>query len=94
LIDKKKVDLLKVRAFLLEKARSWFDNNGYIEVQAPILVPAALEESPNSLEVKYYDKKAYSAKGFLPYGKIFADKLGKVYTITPSLEKNNRVKGI
>ena len=86
MIDKKTVDLLKVRAFLLKKARSWFDNNGYIEVQAPILVPA-LGESPNSFEVKYYDKRAYLTKGFLPYGKVFANKLGKVYTVTPSFRK-------
>ncbi len=86
MIDKKTVDLLKVRAFLLKKVRSWFDNNGYIEVQAPILVPA-LGESPNSFEVKYYDKRAYLTKGFLPYGRVFAGKLEKVYTITPSFRK-------
>ncbi len=91
MIDKKTVDLLKVRAFLLKKARSWFDNNGYIEVQAPILVPA-LGESSNSFEVKYYDKRAYLAKGFLPYGKVFADKLGKVYTVAPSFRKEQPSK--
>jgi len=32
LIDKKTIDLLKLRAFLLKKARSWLDNNGYLEV--------------------------------------------------------------
>ena len=89
MIDKKTSIVLKVRAFLLKQARSWFDDNGYLEVQSPILVPA-LGESPTSFEVKYYDQRAYLAKGFLPYGKVFADKLGRVYTVTPSFRKEQQ----
>jgi asparaginyl-tRNA synthetase len=32
------------------------------------------------------------AKGFLPYGQVFADKLGKVYTVTPSFRKEQTSK--
>lgn len=90
-MDNRTVDLLKVRAFLLKKARNWFDNAGYVEVQAPILVPG-LGESTNSFEVKYFDKRAYLTKGFLPYGMVFAGKLGKVYTTTPSFRKEHPSK--
>jgi asparaginyl-tRNA synthetase len=85
-MDKRTIDLLKVRAFIQKKAREWFDDFGFIEVQGPILIPA-LSESPNSLEVKYFEKKAYLTKGFLPYGMGFANSLGKVYTIAPGFRK-------
>ncbi|MGA3291426.1 MAG: hypothetical protein ABSD42_14455 [Candidatus Bathyarchaeia archaeon] len=38
-MDKRKY-LLKLKSFLLKKARSWFEDNGYVEVQGPMLVPA------------------------------------------------------
>ena len=47
----------------------------------------ALDESPSSLEVKYFDKRAYLTKGFLPYGVFFANGLGKVYTVMPAFRK-------
>ncbi len=78
--------MLKVRHFLLKKVRSWFEDEGYLEVQAPILIPA-LGKWANSFEVKYFDNKAYLSNGFLPYGLILAHKLKKVYTITPSFRK-------
>jgi asparaginyl-tRNA synthetase len=86
MIADRTVQVLKVRALLLQKARRWFENNGYTEVQAPILTPAQ-SKSPNAFRLKYYSKNAYLTKGFLPYGKALAEKLGKVYTIAPSLRK-------
>ena len=83
MINEKTANVLKVRAFVLKKARSWFEDNNYVEVQAPILIPA-LSRSSTSFRLKYYDRSAYLTKGFLPYGRAFAEKLGKVYTITPS----------
>lgn len=56
-MDKKTVDLLRLRAFLLKKTRSWFEENYYTEVQGPILVPS-FAKSSNSFEVKYFGKKA------------------------------------
>ncbi|MCW4030133.1 MAG: hypothetical protein NWE92_10870 [Candidatus Bathyarchaeota archaeon] len=81
-MDLNTINLVKVRAFLLTQARDWFKNNGYLEVQSPIIVPA-LTQSSNSFEVKYYDKGARLTKGFLPYGLAFSGALGNVYTLTP-----------
>jgi len=86
MINERVAQVLRVRAFLLKKARSWFDNNGYIEAQGPILVPLHAKSS-NSFLVKYYDEKACLSEGFLPYGRSFAHKLGKVYSITPSFRQ-------
>ena len=86
MINERTAYLLRIRAFLLKKARSWFDNNGYTEAQGPILVPSNAKSS-NSFTFKYYNKKACLSEGFLPYGWSFADKLGKVYCITPSFRQ-------
>jgi asparaginyl-tRNA synthetase len=86
MINERIAHLLRIRAFLLKKARSWFDSNGYIEAQGPILVPSHAKSS-NSFSVKCYDKNACLSEGFLPYGRSFADKFGKVYSITPSFRQ-------
>jgi asparaginyl-tRNA synthetase len=75
--------MLKIRAFVLKKARDWLDKNNYIEVQPPILIPA-LNESSNSLNISNLSKRMFLAKGSLPYGKTFADALERVYTIMPA----------
>lgn len=86
MISEKTACVLKVRDFLLKRARSWFEDNGYFEVQTPILTPA-LGKRAGSFEVKYFDGKAYLSNGFLPYGLILTHKLKKVYTITPSFRE-------
>ncbi len=86
LLTQQTVNLLKVRAFILKKAREYLDKQGFFEVQGPILVPVSAGSS-NSFEVKYYDSKVCLTKGLLPYGKIFAESLGKVYSISPSFRK-------
>lgn len=88
LISKQTIRAIKIRAFLLNKARGWLNDKGYIEVQGPVLIPS-FGKSPNAIEVKYFDKKAYLAKGFLPYGAAFAESLEKVYTIMPAFRKES-----
>jgi asparaginyl-tRNA synthetase len=91
MINERTAHLLRIRAFLLKKARSWFDNNGYIEAQGPILVPPHAKSS-TSFSVNYYDKNSYLSQGFLPYGRSFADKLGKVYSVTPGFRQEQPTK--
>jgi len=80
--DERKSAVMKVRAKILEAARSWFKRHGYLEVHGPILIPAFGELSSN-LEVKYFDGRAYLMGGLYPYTEVFAANLGKVYTISP-----------
>jgi len=53
---------IKIRAKILDAARSWFRRHNYVEVQGPILVPA-IGDWPSYFEVKYFDRKAYLAQG-------------------------------
>ena len=82
-LSEKNVAVTKIRAKTLNAARSWFNKNGYTEVHAPSIIPAA-GDWPNHFEVKYFDKKAYLATGLQPFANAFAASFGKVYTIAPA----------
>jgi asparaginyl-tRNA synthetase len=83
MLDEKAVKVIKIRARLLDIARSWFNQNNYIEVQGPTIIPA-VGDWPGSFEIKYFDRKAYLAQGLQPYAAAFLAKLEKIYTIAPT----------
>jgi asparaginyl-tRNA synthetase len=78
-----KLAIIKIRAKLLHAARCWFNQNDYVEVHGPTIIPA-VGDWPSSFEVKYFDKKAYLAQGLQPYANVFVASLGKIYTIEPA----------
>jgi asparaginyl-tRNA synthetase len=75
--------IIRVRAKVLEAARSWFSRHDFVEVQGPVLVPA-FGDRPGSFLVNYFDKKAYLCQGLQPYSEAFVEMFGKIYTIAPS----------
>ncbi|MCW4014766.1 MAG: asparagine--tRNA ligase [Candidatus Bathyarchaeota archaeon] len=81
--DQRKRAVLKVRAKVLNSARSWFNDQGFTEVQGPTIIPATGEWS-GYFEVKYFEKKAFLAQGLQPYADVFVAHLGKIYTIAPA----------
>jgi asparaginyl-tRNA synthetase len=81
--NEKNIAIMKIRAKLLTAARSWLNQNDYIEVHGPTMIPASGDWS-GYFEVKYFDKKAYLAQGLQPYANAFVASLGKVYTIAPT----------
>jgi asparaginyl-tRNA synthetase len=83
LLNEKTVVILKIRAMLLHAARCWFNQNDYVEVQGPTIIPA-VGDWRSSFEVKYFDRKAYLAQGLQPYANAFVASLGKIYTIAPT----------
>ncbi len=83
MFNEKALAVIKIRAKLLHAARCWLNQNGYIEVHGPTILPAVGDWS-GSFEVKYFDKKAYLAQGLQPYANAFVASLGKIYTIAPT----------
>lgn len=75
--------ILKIRAKMLDAARSWLNEQGFIEVQGPILLPA-VEERPRSFQVNYFGKSAYLSGGLQPYSDVFTEMFEKVYTVAPT----------
>jgi len=83
MFSEKKIAVLRVRALIIDAARCWLNQNGYVEVQGPIILPA-IGDQPASFEVKYFDKKGYLTQGLQPYAHSFVSNLGKVFTIAPA----------
>jgi asparaginyl-tRNA synthetase len=82
--SKKMNRILRIRAKVLEAAREWFKENGFLEVQVPIIVGAACEGGSTLFEVKYFDSKAYLTQSWQLYGEAMIFGFGKCYTIAPS----------
>ncbi len=75
--------VLKIRAKVLDAARTWLNQQGFVEVQGPVLLPA-VGERPNSFKVNYFDQSAYLAGGLQPYSDIFLEMFEKAYTVAPT----------
>lgn len=82
--SRKMQTILRLRAFLIEEARSWLKDHGYLEVQVPTLVSAAVEGGSTLFEVKYFDEKAYLTQSWQLYAEAMIASLGKIYTLAPS----------
>jgi asparaginyl-tRNA synthetase len=82
--SKKMQTILRVRAVIIEEARSWLKEHGYLEVQVPTLVSAAVEGGSTLFEVKYFDQKAYLTQSWQLYAEAMIASLGKIYTLAPS----------
>jgi asparaginyl-tRNA synthetase len=82
--SKKMQTILRVRALVIEESRRWLKEHGYLEVQVPILVSAAVEGGSTLFEVKYFDEKAYLTQSWQLYAEAMIASLGKIYTLAPS----------
>jgi len=82
--SKKMQTILRVRALVIEESRRWLKEHGYLEVQVPILVSAAVEGGSTLFEVKYFDDKAYLTQSWQLYAEAMIASLGKIYTLAPS----------
>jgi asparaginyl-tRNA synthetase len=75
--------VLKVRAKILDAARSWLVGQGFVEVQGPILLPA-MGDRPHNFNVNYFGQSAYLSGGLQPYSDSFVEMFEKVYTVAPT----------
>jgi asparaginyl-tRNA synthetase len=85
----KKKAVLSIRAKLLSESRTWFANNGFIEVQGPIIVPA-VGNSDSSLCITNLDRKAFLSQGLEPYTDSFITFFPKIFSITPAFRVERR----
>jgi len=77
--------ILRVRHEIINAIRSFFNNKGFILVDAPILTPAACEGTTTLFETEYFDLgKAYLTQSGQLYAEAGAMAFGKVYTFGPT----------
>ena len=76
--------LLKIRSVITHAARAFFDEQGFVSVEAPILTPTACEGTTSLFEVGYFDRSAYLTQSGQLYGEAAAMALGKIYVYGPT----------
>ena len=77
--------ILRVRASIMKAAADYFDNNGFIRTDPPILTPNACEGTSELFEMDYFgDDKAYLTQSGQLYVEATALALGKVYSFGPT----------
>lgn len=76
--------ILKIRAEVIRACRDYFDNNGFILVDTPILTPAACEGTSTLFETDYFGDSAYLAQSGQLYSEASIASLGKVYCFGPT----------
>ena len=76
--------ILRVRATIMRAAAEYFDTNGFIRTDPPILTPAACEGTSTLFELDYFGDPAFLTQSGQLYIEATALALGKVYSFGPT----------
>ncbi|MGA3404595.1 MAG: asparagine--tRNA ligase [Candidatus Bathyarchaeia archaeon] len=90
----KLLTIMRIRARLIQELRNWLIEHGYLEVQVPILVNAAVEGGSTLFEVNYFGAKAYLTQSWQLYAEAMISSVGKIFTLAPSFraEKSRTIR--
>jgi asparaginyl-tRNA synthetase len=76
--------ILRIRAEIMRATAEFFDSNGFIRTDPPILTPAACEGTSTLFPVDYFGDPAYLTQSGQLYAEATALALGKVYSFGPT----------
>lgn len=76
--------ILRIRAEIMRAAAEYFDSNGFVRTDPPILTPAACEGTSTLFPVEYFGEEAYLTQSGQLYIESTAMALGKVYSFGPT----------
>jgi asparaginyl-tRNA synthetase len=77
--------ILRIRGNVISAIREWFELNGFINMDTPILTPAAVEGTTTLFETEYFDEgKAYLSQSGQLYNEANIMAFGKVYCFGPT----------
>ncbi|HIE05916.1 MAG TPA: asparagine--tRNA ligase [bacterium (Candidatus Stahlbacteria)] len=82
--SKKQMAIARIRAEIIRAIRDFFDERGFLLVDAPILTPSAVEGTTTLFPVEYFDNKVYLTQSGQLYNEAAAAALGKVYCFGPT----------
>jgi asparaginyl-tRNA synthetase len=75
---------MRVRDSVITAVRRFFEDEGFINLDAPIFTPTSCEGTSNLFEVKYFDGEAYLSQSGQLYMEAGAMAFGKVYCFGPT----------
>lgn len=75
---------MRVRAVIISAIREWLDTHGFLNVDTPILTPAAAEGTTTLFSIDYHGEPAYLAQTGQLYNEAHIFAFGKVYAFGPT----------
>ncbi len=75
---------LRIRWEIIKSIREFFDSQGFVLFDAPILTPSSCEGTSTLFETPYFDSKAYLTQSGQLYGEVGAMAFGKCYVFGPT----------
>lgn len=82
--SKRQHAILRVRAAIVKAIRDFFDNNGFVLIDSPILTGTACEGTTTLFEVDYFGEKAFLTQSGQLYQEAGALAFGKTYCFGPT----------
>lgn len=76
--------ILKIRSEIIKAMRNFLDENGFVQVDPPILTPSSCEGTTNLFHTKYFDEDAFLTQSGQLYMEAAAMALGRVYSFGPT----------
>ncbi len=77
--------IMRVRHHIIKSIRDYFDSNGFVLIDSPILTPNAVEGTTTLFETEYFDLgKAFLTQSGQLYAEAAAIAHGKVYCFGPT----------
>ncbi len=82
--SKRQHAVMRVRSELVAAIRSFFDDRGFTNTDAPIFTPNACEGTSTLFSTQYFDERAFLSQSGQLYMEATAAALGKVYCFGPT----------
>jgi asparaginyl-tRNA synthetase len=76
--------VLRIRATVIRAIRDWFEQHGFVQMDTPILTPAACEGTTTLFETDYFGEPAYLAQSGQLYNEADIYAFGRVYCFGPT----------
>lgn len=76
--------ILRIRHEVIHALRDYLNNQGFINLDAPIFTPNVVEGTTTLFETQYFDSKAYLTQSGQLYMEAGAMAFGKVYCLGPT----------
>ena len=76
--------ILRIRNRLIVAIHTFFQERGFLQMDAPILTGNAVEGTSSLFELDYFDEKAYLTQSGQLYGEAMAMAFGRIYTFGPT----------
>jgi asparaginyl-tRNA synthetase len=76
--------IMKIRNQIIFSIHQFFQNEGFIQMDAPLFTGNACEGTTNLFETDFYGDTAYLSQSGQLYGEAMAFAMGKIYTFGPT----------